>query len=266
MLKTCRAPSAGRRGKGARARSRGTSLCRTPRKGTSGQGLGGLLPAEHRGKGPPGKVSGDVSLPNAAERAPPGKVSGGGFPLRTPRKGTPGQGLGGLLSAERRGKRVVGQGLGVSFPCGSASASLFYAVKLRERGAFSCGAGFARERRFSSRRGSRYHAHGNAHVLSRDVGRRGAKSGRDAPFSPRERRFSSSRGSRSHAHGNAHVLSRDGGRRGAKSGRDAPFSPQVRRFISRRRIRGSRVRNRLQNISKNRKKVGKKVDTPRRLC
>ena len=144
---------------------------------------------------------------------------------RTPRKGTHGQGLGGRLSAERRGKRVVGQDPGVLFPCGSVSASLFYAVKLRERSAFSCGAGFARERRFSSSRSSRSHAHGNARISSRDVGRRGAK-----------------------------------------SGRDAPFSPQVRRFISRRRIRGSRVRNRLQNISKNRKKVGKKVDTPRRLC
>ena len=104
MLKTCRAPSAGRRGKGARARSRGTSLCRTPRKGTSGQGLGGLLPAEHRGKGPPGqglggrlsagrrgkgptgKVSGDFSLPNAAERELLGKIPGCSFRAAAPRR------------------------------------------------------------------------------------------------------------------------------------------------------------------------------------
>ena len=57
-------------------------------------------------------------------------------------------------------KRVVWQAPGVLFPYGGVSASLFYAVKLRERGAFSCGAGFACERRFSSSRSGRSHACG----------------------------------------------------------------------------------------------------------
>ena len=80
-------------------------------------------------------------LPNAAERDPRAR-SRGISPCRTPRK------------------RVVWQDPGVLFPCGSASASLFYAAKLRERGAFSCGAGFACERRFSSSRSGRSHACG----------------------------------------------------------------------------------------------------------
>lgn len=121
-------------------------------------------------------------LPDAAERDARAR-SRGTSPCRMPRK------------------RVVWQAPGVLFPYGGVSASLFYAVKLRERGAFSCGAGFARERRFSSSRSSRSHAHGNARISSRDAGRRGAKSGRDVPFSPRERRFSSSRSGRSHACG-----------------------------------------------------------------
>ena len=110
MLKTCRAPSAGRRGKGPTGKVSGDVSLPNAAERALGQGLGGRLSVERRGKGPTGKVSGDVSLPNAAERDPRAR-------------------LGGLLPAERRGKRVVGQDPGVLFPCGSASAPLFCAKK-----------------------------------------------------------------------------------------------------------------------------------------
>ena len=202
------------------------ALCRTPRKETPGQGLGGLLPAERR------------------ERELFGGIPGCSFRASVPR---------------RRSFAQKNSGSGARFLAAQVlpanAASLQAAAGLIRTGtpAFRPGMGEVAAQRAGGTRPFLRRCAASLHAAAAGLMRTGTPM-----FCP-----GMGEGAAQRAGVTRHFLRWSGARFLAAQG--AGFARE-RRFFSRRRIRGSRVRNRLQNISKNRKKVGKKVDTPRRLC